>query len=349
MSRYLSTIGILLCIFPSGIAGASGPGTASGEFISIYSDARPAALGGAYTALSDNAAGLAFNPAGLVRPDRKELTASQVYWIEKSKFQHISLTYPLGGGRDAWGLSVLTFDPGTFDRTNELGLFTGERLSARDWLVTFGYGRELGRFWALGISGKYVMRKLSNYNASTFAIDLGLQYRPTSSPFLVGVAVQNLGGTLKFIQEKERLPLTLRAGVSYPFFWRRIVLTADAVKVVDEDLKVSLGAEWSVLKPLALRLGWSSQEGLIKGITGGIGVTTGPLVLDYAYVPFNTFGGTHRFTGTFRFGRPRHPEVKHLPKRPFPDISKEPEPLPAPRPRPKRRIRGIEVEGEESE
>lgn len=321
------------------MARPSGPGESSGEFLRIYSDARPAALAGAYTALADNAAALQFNPAGLIRPDAQEITASYGQWFGGGAFQHVSYTHPIGGGLDAWGASILYFDPGSFMQTNELALETNRSLIAQDLAVTVGYARRIARYWAFGASGKYIYRRLDQYHAGALAADLGMLYWTPLEGLVAGVSIQNLGGTLQFISDRENLPLTFRGGLAYTPQLGYLTLIADLIQASDEEATVALGIEAKASENVRLRFGWQPKRDLYKGLGAGVGFSVSGIVLDYAYVPFEIFGGTHRVTGTVRFGAPTQPEVYRVGDSPFPAArasapSSRPNAAPDPRPLP---------------
>ncbi len=314
--------GVVLLLFMAGVAAPAaggGPGTTAADFLVIYADARPAALGGAYTALADDAAGMEHNPAGLVRARHYEISAGYTAWFEDAAFQHIAYTHPLDGDMSACGVSLLYFDAGEFVRTNELGLSTGQRLTARDIAASFGYGRRAGRYLAWGLSGRYIHRELEDRSAGTGAADLGVLYWTPYEPLLLGASVQNIGGSLRFIRDDEPLPLTFRAGLSYRTWLDDLLILADVVKVVDEEAHLAVGAEATLVGAIALRAGWRSDDSLIKGYTVGVGFTVGGVTVDYAFVPYEILGGTHRFTGSVKFGGPTTPDVRRVPDRPFPD------------------------------
>lgn len=290
-----------------------GPGETAADFLTIYSDARPAALGGAYTALSDNAAGLAYNSAGLVRAEAREITVSYAPWIGDGAFHHMSYTHPMGGGNDAFGLSLLYFDAGSFLQTNELGITNGHKLISRDIAVTAGYARKFGRFLSVGGSAKYITRKLDVYSASAAAVDLGVIYWPPIENLMIGASIQNIGSSLQFITDRASLPLTFRVGASYQTFLDRILFVGDFIKVIDEDYKFSLGSEVRVAGALKLRAGWQKEESLMKGFTLGVGMSVMAMTLDYAYIPFDGFESAHKLTGSVQFGGPTKPDIYRAP------------------------------------
>lgn len=327
----------LLLIICANLAEARGVSETSADFITIYDDARPAALGGAYTALSDNAAGLAYNAAGLTRADAREVTVSYSPWVEDAVFHHVSYTHPLGWKNEVFGFSLLYFNAGGFERTNELGILTGHELEAYDIAASFGYGRMIGRFLAVGGSVKFLQRTLDVHSATSYAFDLGGLYQTPIEGLTLGGAIQNVGRGLTFIQDREPLPLTIRGGASYQTFIDRVVLVADAIKVLDEELKFSVGSEIRVGGNLKFRAGWRTDDGLMKGLTVGLGATVRDVTLDYAYIPFDTLESAHKLTGSVKFGGPTTPDVYRPPERltPAPSV-----PLPIARP-PEREIRVI--------
>jgi hypothetical protein len=295
-------------------APARGPGESSGEFLTIYSDARPASLGDAYVALAENAAGLGFNPAGLVRASSREITASYVSWIGEANFQHLAYTHPRNATGEAYGLSLLHFDAGGFQQTNELGLSTGYKLAARDISLSLGYGRWVGRYLAVGVAAKYVHRELDRYDAGAAAGDFGLLWWTPVPDLILGASIQNLGTRLRFINDREPLPMTLRVGASYKAWLDRVHLAADMVKVDDEKWTMHLGTELTVMHQVRLRAGWRGDQGLMRGYTAGVGLMVAGVTFDYAYVPFEILGNTHRITGSLRFGGPTQPEIHRLPQ-----------------------------------
>jgi len=77
----------------------------------------------------------------------------------------------------------------------------------------------------------------------------------------------------------------------------------DYVRYRNEPGYVRLGSEFVYRKLVAFRLGYEFQNKLSAANTllYGIGVTLKSWNLDYALVPFQTLGPTHRFSLTYKF------------------------------------------------
>ena len=79
--RTITAIAVLLCLPPAAI------GSVGGNFLTISPGARPASLGGAYTALADDVQGIAVNPAGLGRMPRGGFSFSHLEWITGMRYE----------------------------------------------------------------------------------------------------------------------------------------------------------------------------------------------------------------------------------------------------------------------
>lgn len=125
----------------------------------------------------------------------------------------------------------------------------------------------------------------------------------------LGAAVTNVGGTLKFGESRENLPLTLRSGGE----WKvnaRWIWALDLVAPRDSGGYVDFGTEY--LLPVkdawnfSARAGYSSQTtGEVTGFTGlslGIGLANKGLAFDYAFVPYGGVGITNRFSLSAKWG-----------------------------------------------
>ncbi len=137
---------------------------------------------------------------------------------------NISMTYPT----EDWGtlggfIKYISF--GESDWTDEVGRVLG---SFRSYDLFFGlsYGTNFGNNLGVGITPKFIYSKLSdvpvgNENrkgiAVSFAIDMGLKYRNLLKNLDVGLALQNMGPDIIYIDQNQAdpIPFNLRAGIAY--------------------------------------------------------------------------------------------------------------------------------------
>src|SRR5262245_2441114 len=90
--NYAVAVSIFLLI-PCSIFGA-GPGTSGSTFLKIGVGARPAALGDAYLALSDDASGFHWNPAGLAQTLLPEISLMHNEYFADIKYEYVGYSMP---------------------------------------------------------------------------------------------------------------------------------------------------------------------------------------------------------------------------------------------------------------
>ena len=118
--------------------------------------------------------------------------------------------------------------------------------------------------------------------------------------------ISNFGQGLKFDQESNALPMTLRlAGALNPF--KNFLLSADMVFPKQDKPNFLLGAELNTqpneLTKLSIRGGLNSQllRDNLSGFSFGLGATLHFFSLDYAFTPMGELGTAHRMSITFDF------------------------------------------------
>lgn len=288
-------LGLLLILSPT----VSFGGFTAGTILIDTPNARPAALGEAFTAASDDISAFSFNPASLSTLRSGHASFMYQRGLVEDSYGQFMLGAP--SKNRGMGLAVSYYNGGNFT------YFDGETektVNAKtDIAVSLGYARQWGNI-SLGLSGKYISSKLVETNKATaFAGDIGMQM-PLATNARLGFAVQNIGTKLTYVEEANNLPRIVRAGMAFSFFPQayRTTLSLDAPYYLnDQELKGGLGLE-TLVGPMALRAGY--QSGRDTGeITFGAGFNIGSTSVDYSYGLVQDLEASHKFSVGIRFGK----------------------------------------------
>lgn len=271
-----------------------------GGFLAAASSARPLAMGGAHTAVADDASAPFWNASGLAQIQRYDLVT---YYSRLGSDANIgSGAFALPTRRfGTFGLNVVGLRSGSFRRRDALNRDLGEfENNASAYL--FSQARNFGAAWSGGYTLKAVRQEIAGFSDTGYGLDLGAMMRPHPL-WQVGLAVQNaVQPALKLKSSTEKLPMEVRMGGRYAPA-PRLTLAADVSVLEDRSPELSLGTEWKVSEPLALRVGANDRE-----ISAGVGMTAGDLGVDYAFgfphasVVRTELGSSHRISFHMRFG-----------------------------------------------
>lgn len=307
LNSLLRTAGKSLTLFMA-LTLAAVPARAA--FEQIGAGARPIGMASAFTAVSDDAHAVHYNPAGLAQIRRGELTAGygKLYAGLKDSSNigsgFVGAAQPLKQGR--WGVTGLGW--------TSLSLEGAYREDA----VSLGYGREfLVDGFFVGGSAKILKRSFGTdpytqvdpvfikygQNTTHPSFDLGLLYRP-SAAYSFGLAFKDLNQPNVGLAGTDKVPLEIRGGFGY--HQRQFVFDGEIARK-DKDVAVSLGVEKWLLKSVGLRAGLTAGSRSKRDLATGIGYKAGAFALDYAFVfplaGIESTAGSHRFSLTVRFGK----------------------------------------------
>jgi opacity protein-like surface antigen len=300
MKRTLGMVFALALLAPPPVRAAGGADPYG--FLFLDSNARAAAMGGAYTALGSGAGVLAYNPAGLAGAERNEVS-----FMHNQSFQGVTQDFLDYSSPRGWGASLNYLSFGDVKETTlaePAGVGLGQT-SLSDLALGLGYGRKLTEALSVGAGAKYIREVIDRTARDNASFDLGVLYAvPRLRGLSVGAALQNMGQTVSYDQAHENQPLTWRLGGAYRRDWLGAshALALDVVKERNGSAHVSLGVESMAFKAMALRLGYDQGNDAGVGMTAGVGWRRRDFGLDYAIVPFGPLGYSHRMSATFRWG-----------------------------------------------
>jgi len=301
MSRTTWLCAALLIITMAAGAAAGEPGTAGFLFLRLGNGARASGMGEAFTAVSDDASAIYWNPAGMAAVDGLELNVTHNEWLMDIRFEQASVVTEMFGG--AAGLSFTGVYYGTLDRYGETPTLTPDgTFSPYDLALSAGYARDILPNLAVGAAFKVIYEKIDFESATGYAIDLGVSHKSMIEGLTLAASLLNLGPEAKFVEEKFYPPLQLRIGAAYlierPILRGGVRIAADAVFPNDNDLKVHTGLEYRYERLLFLRVGYKSGYD-VQGATMGAGIVYKSLRFDYAWMPIDyDLGDAHRFSIT---------------------------------------------------
>lgn len=278
-------------------------GAETAAFLDIGVGARALGMGGAYTALADDANALYWNPSGLAKLEKREFTASHAELFESTRLDFLAYAHPTSQGTFAAGLTYLS--QGKLEGRDSLGRRT-EGYDASDAALSLGYARKLDVV-ELGATVKYLQSHIAGTQAQGVAADVGA--KRAFDRVIVGAALRNLGPGLKYQDQRNDLPLRLALGAAYRFEGGHAAAAEAVNGPRGAGTDASFGGEFQAFKSVFLRGGYTTRTAITggsgfdvaRGLTLGLGFRNEKWSLDYAVLPSGELGRSHRFSFGARF------------------------------------------------
>lgn len=262
--------------------------------------ARAAAMGGAFTAVADDASAAYWNPAGLSRLVKSQVMITFDKWFSDSFYQHFIAALPFPSGTIAADIFYMNY--GTFETVDNTGTILGATINPYNAAGTLSYGFGIGGNLSLGFGFTYAVQSIAGISNSGFGVNFGALYK--WDIYSAGLSVKNLGSGGGF-----SMPADIRAGFAANIINDRsnsLLVSMDAAYIVNDTPQLCLGAEYSFLKIFFIRAGYTQQLndpglGLLSGLAAGAGFKTGDLFIDYTVEPFNALGLIQKVGMNFQF------------------------------------------------
>jgi hypothetical protein len=292
--RKMKSLLIMILIFGLQSFCWAASGNSSAAFLRIDVGARPAGLGGAFTAIADDSAGVHFNPAGLAFVEHNELSATHNNWLGEIGGESITLLKQtqLGVlGLNLVGLYIADIKE-TSDKYEE-AFNTKESFSALDGAFTLSFAQKLKETLSCGLNFKGIYQSIKEESGLGVAFDFGTLYRLRE--FAFGIAVQNVGSKLKIYKKAFPLPITLRGGISYKV--GKLLLAMDVSKPLKGSTCIHGGAEYKITQTLEARVGYRKGKERISGATFGLTLCVKNYRVDYGYIAGDeNLGSAHQLS-----------------------------------------------------
>ena len=297
---------LILAVSPVSFAGVDAM-----PHLRLGAGARSIGLGGAFTAIADDATATVWNPAGLGSAADLSLNFSTQQLDLDRSHNFIALTKALGSAGSI-GLAVTNAGVSGIQQYDANERYGGEfDYSANAYSLSYGVG--LGSF-SIGLTGRMLA---DNFGAEgvesqsgfggvdvglmghALHIDVGEEKVPT---FHYGIAAKYLGASLG----EDTVPMVINLGLAYNLYMGNVVTFAadieqELVNLDQSATSLKLGAEYTILTykstALAIRGGIRASRD-VQNLFGGFGVNIGGLQIDYAIQDgmageINGVGSTH--------------------------------------------------------
>jgi hypothetical protein len=268
---------MILLLTDVGNAGSDEKGGQPIAFRDLRLGGRPSAMGGAYTAIAENATGLLYNPAGSA--DIRKFSVSFSY-----RAMHLDRNLGYAGvsipAKEDANLSFTWIYAGTSDleaRDIQGNIIEGEAISYNENLFGINFSKKVTKTIMVGGKVFYAQNNIANISAYTVGVDLGtlakFDMRKNAlgkiSPLLqIGLVAENIGAgykwsTLDYWQTRGRergatieepFPVNFRLGTAFSSP-RKYIVAADFAVNTASMFKTHFGAEYSFNRALAFRAG----------------------------------------------------------------------------------------------
>ena len=309
------------------------------KFLSVSLDARASALGEAFTSLQSDATAMFYNPAGMARiSNYASVTLGSTNYIADIKYIYGGIAFaPFDGDYGVVGINFESVDYGDLQATirynNDQGFLDAGTFSPTAFAVGIGYAKAISEKFSVGGNVKYVRQSLGtaiigdvlvdgNGNASgrtakaetnVMAFDFGVIYKTGFKSLDFGMSVRNFSREVRYIKDGFQLPLMFKIGVSFDAVdllngvdknMHSLLLSFDASHPRDYPEQVAIGAEYTFMKLISLRVGYQTPNDE-KGISAGFGLGHSfsgfDFGVDYAYTSFGVFDKVQQLSIRFAY------------------------------------------------
>lgn len=284
-------------------------GTIGAQILKLSVGARAVAMGGAFTAIADDASCVYWNVGGLARIQDNVFAVNHTPWLADISFSQVTF---VGHTRYLPGTFALharsVYMPEMEVRTVFRPQGDGTSFDAGEMAFGLSYARSLTDKFSAGVGASFIQSTLASYRGNAMTFDFGTIYDTGYRNFRIGMQIQNIGSDLTYIEEPVRVPTVFRVGMSTRLLDRggqRLVTAAQFSHPPDNSERANLGGEYSLRDFVFLRAGWYYRFDTERfSLGGGLrlpGVIAREARFDYAYTEMNGLPAIHCFSAEFRF------------------------------------------------
>jgi hypothetical protein len=147
----------------------------------------------------------------------KQVALSYLPYFEGINIGYASYAHHLDSSNVTLAAAVQYMDYGTFKRTDETGVETGE-FKAGEYVFQLGAAVPIDTLFSVGANAKLITSALEAYKSTAWAVDLsGTYHKPKLGLTITGL-LRNIGTQAStYTQQREKLPFQAQLGLTYKF------------------------------------------------------------------------------------------------------------------------------------
>jgi hypothetical protein len=276
--------------------GQEGLGGVPGSYMYMGVGARALGMGGAYSAVADDATAVYWNPAGLAQQNPFRVSFMHAVLFLDTALDFFAASAPTEKF-GSFGAALMALNSSGFEQRTALNEVVGN-FNTRDMTIMASWSKQLMGNFSFGLSYKYVTQKILNYSGSGHGLDLGLK------TFLfdrinAGLVLRNLvKPSILLASEGQSYPTQIGIGASTSLVNDQLLVSAEVSKINGWGEPVfHLGAEYRVMNQAAILIGANRNS-----FTFGAGITFDAFDFSYSNIGGSDLGSSHRFSLDYAFG-----------------------------------------------
>ncbi len=293
MRKILLIIFIIFIIFTSKGFSQNGEGGEPGAFIKNGFGARASSLGNSFTAISNDASAIFYNPAGL-----SSVSKLQVLGMYSNLFGGVNglnygnLGISKGFEFGTMGLGVIYSSVSDIPFVENVSGPSGETFSDNEMAVILSYSKKVTDNLQIGASGKLIRHSIAGFEASGFGFDVGL-LTIFNEKFRAGLMIQDAVGAKINLNGTEDVYVSkFKFGIAYNPI-STLTIAPELMVTGNKKMQFSIGSEYDIYKNMIkLRGGYNSVQ---DAPSFGVGLKYSQINLDYSYSRNGDLGNVSKF------------------------------------------------------
>jgi hypothetical protein len=269
----------------------------AGDYLQYGAGARSLAMGGAFTAVADDASAEYWNPAAVAFAEEYQFLTMYAPFGLDSNLYYASVAFPMGpwGGLSA---SDVMLRSGGFQSRNDLNQAVGDGQSILHNAVSATYALPIKGLVSVGVKAKFLRQEVFSVSGDALGLDLGFYSRPVMG-VSSGLSISQVNRPkITLREDPDVFRRNIRLGLAYRGRNDLFLVAVDVNKQEDQGAYYTSGLEVNPHPLLSLRGGWNQQN----LVTAGVGLNFKYFKVDYAFSNSKDLGVDNKMSLTYRWG-----------------------------------------------